>query len=134
MLVILKICFFTFATWSQLPDFSYEACDKNLIFTIVEKMPHYKNGNEQLEKDLNEILTFENNVKQDFIFKLFINCEGKVFDVKIINSKHTDTEEKIKSCLYKLQNWEAGSQGKSRVDCYYLFRTKIKKGKLKIVS
>ena len=109
-----------------------EACDKDLVFMVVEQMPKYKEGIKQLEKDLNEVISFDKKIKDEFYLRCTINCEGKIFGFKERKSSKPEVAEKIKTELIKLQNWKAGKHRETSVDCFYSFKVKIKKGKIKL--
>lgn len=108
-----------------------EACDKDFVFTITEDMPNYLGGEEKLEEELNQNLTFEKDVNKMFLLHFTINCEGKLFGIKAPNNKYDNLILKVMNEIVRLQNWESATQRGEHVDCFYGLRVKVKRGKLK---
>ena len=109
-----------------------EACDKDLVFMVVEEMPVYKGGLKQLECDLNKVVSFDKEAKEKFYLRCTINCKGEIFGFQDIQKNNSAAKEKIQNELLKLQNWEAGKQRGTQVDCFYGFDIKIKKGNINL--
>ncbi|MEM8528829.1 MAG: hypothetical protein AAGG68_29610 [Bacteroidota bacterium] len=109
-----------------------EACDKELVYTIVEEMPTYKGGLKQLEDDLNRATLFDKRVNEKFYLKCTVNCKGGVSGFQSINSHDSEAIRRTQSELLRLQNWESGKHRGIQVDCFYTLVVKVKRGKIKI--
>lgn len=109
-----------------------EACDKEMIFKVVEQPPEYRGGLKKLVSELNQALIIDKKINEQFVVNFTVNCKGKAFGFQIIRgSKHEITEETL-GALENLQNWQAGKQGGKEIDFFIAYQFKIKKGKIKL--
>lgn len=109
-----------------------ELCNKDFLFMIVEEMPSYKGGEQQLIMDLNENLDLNKTISGNIVLFYNVNCQGHVCGIQIIKSSLPEWNEKIKQTFGELDNWVAGKQRSKEVDCSMTLRLKIKKGNIKI--
>lgn len=109
-----------------------EACNKEVVFRVVEKMPEYKGGLEQLALDLSEAISFDKKLKAGIAFRCTVNCEGKIFGFQPAGDIHPLTET-IQHELMRLQNWEAGKHREMAVDCFMAIGISIKRGKIVVI-
>lgn len=119
----------TFAQESPIEVNPDQACS-NEVFVVVENPPTYKGGVEQLAKDLNDRLRFDKKVKESFLIRTLINCEGQLFLLGPFDPVSSSPLSQTSMALYELQHWQAGTQRTKAVDCYVNLWCKIKKGKI----
>jgi len=107
-----------------------EACNKDSVFVIVDNLPEYENGSEQLIKDLNEHLSFGKSIKGKIYLIFTINCKGKAFGFQCLVGLDKESNEKLIKGMEELQSWKSGSQRGRNVDCSKALGFEIKKGKI----
>jgi hypothetical protein len=104
------------------PEFNQEYFKKNNIeiFTVVEEMPSYPNGVEEMKKFIStEVSKSELKGGEKVFLKLLINPEGKIIFIEILaNPKVKYAEEAVK-IANKLPNFIAGKQNGKPVYVYY---------------
>lgn len=115
------------------PDTS-EACNPDLIFTIVETMPEYKGGLQQLENKLNDKLDFDKDINGTIFISIYINCKDKAYGFQVLKGIDKKTDNMLIKELQNLQNWTSGIQRNKKVDCHKNVGFKIKKGKVIITN
>jgi hypothetical protein len=117
---------------TKFPLDTSEACNPKMIFVIVEKMPEYKGGLAQLEKDLNERFVFGKEVSGDIYFSVYINCENYAYAFQVLRGIDAQTDKKLTEELKALQNWTSGIQKNSPVNCNKTLGFKIINGRITI--
>ncbi len=115
------------------PD-TTEACNPKMIFTVVEIMPEYKGGFEQLELKLNENLTFEKEISGTIYINVNINCKNHAYAFQVLRGIDEQTDKKLIQELETLQNWTSGIQNSKPVNCIKTIGVKIKKGRITITN
>ena len=87
---------------SQVPT-----CDT--VYTIVDEMPAYKNGNSDLFRDLRERLQFNQDCKPEELTQIAwtINERGKIVVVNIVGLEG-ECEKNIIRQIMLLENWKPG--------------------------
>ena len=105
-----------------------EACNPSMIFVITEKMPLYKGGLEQLERDLNNNFTLDKKISGSIYFSVYINCKNYAYAFQVLRGIDDRTDKKLIEALKVLQNWTSGAQKNNPVDCNKTLSFNIKKG------
>ena len=108
------------------------ACDDEVIFTIVNEMPKYKPGFEQLALDLKNEFTIDKKVKEAILLRLTINCAGEIIKISNLKNNQSKYAEQIINKIIELENWQAGLHQKRPVNCYKTIGITIKRGKIRI--
>lgn len=115
------------------PD-TTEACNPKTIFTVVEIMPEYKGGFEQLETRLNENLTFGKEISGTIYINAIINCKDHAYAFQVLRGIDEQTDKKVIQELETLQNWTSGIHNSKPIDCQKIIGLKIKKGRISITN
>lgn len=93
-------------------------------------MPEYKGGLRQLEKELNDALTFDNKINSKIYLSIYINCEDKAYGFQVIKSINSETDNRIITQLKQMQNWSTGKQRGVKIDCKKSIGIILKNGKI----
>lgn len=110
------------------------ACNPDLIFAVVEIMPNYIGGLQQLENDLNDSLELDKKISGTVFISIYINCQDKAYGFQVLKGISDSTDKKLIGELQKLQNWTSGIHLKKKVDCYKNVGFRIKKGRVTITN
>jgi len=111
-----------------------KACNKKLIYAFVESMPSYKGGFKTLEKDLNNNINIDKQIKGELRVWFVINCNNLLYGVQFRNELNKELETKLINFFIKQQAWTSGMQRGEKVDCDVFINLKIKKGKIKVLN
>ena len=111
-----------------------EACDKEVIFTIVESMPTYKGGFDELQDDLNNAISLDKSVQGESAIWFVINCNGKAYGFQVIRSVDKIVEIQLINELKLNQGWVAGKHRGNSIDCDQMLRVRFKKGKIRVLN
>lgn len=93
---------------------SFDTVTQKCVYTFVEKMPSYEDGNSDFIKDILKVLTFKNSSPNEIItqikFQFVIDKHGKLIgarieDKKDLNSYEIEFLEAIRSLDHK---WNPG--------------------------
>ena len=121
-------------------DFTYgellNVCDSENIIVFGDKQPKPKEGIHKIEHHLNRDLEFLVN-NPDFVGTVFIentvSCDGKVDNFNVIVScDNYQLESELIKHLSKIEKWNVGEHHGKPADFWYLWKFKVKKGKITI--
>lgn len=104
-------------------DYS-EACSQD-VFSMVEKMPEYRGGLEQLRYDLEGIIPKEVRVGGLYYVNINVNCKGKAYGFQVYKGTTDEGNHILTSNLEKLQNWIPGQHKGQPVDCMKLIKVSV---------
>lgn len=92
-----------------------EISDQDVIFMVVEKMPQYPGGDEELFKYLATNIKYpsdakEQNIEGRVICQFVINRDGSVSDVVVVRSIAPSLDAEAVRVISAMPNWTPGEQ------------------------
>lgn len=114
----------------MLPAFYLKAQDSSetKIFTIVEKMPQFKGGDQGLKKFLIANIRYpdaaiEKKISGTIYISFVVLSTGKIADVKVLKGISSDTdhllEDEALRVVSAMPDWNPGTQNKKEVNVQY---------------
>ena len=119
-------------------DYAYgelaDVCDQNNVWIWGEKQPKPKEGIHKIEHYLNRDLKFLVN-NPDFSGTVYVentvSCEGKAGNFNVVVScENYSLESELVQLLQEIDQWNIGEFNGKPADYWYLWKFKVKKGKL----
>jgi hypothetical protein len=104
----------------QISEKEIEALQGDVPFAMVEQMPTYAGGKEELLNYLREAVPSARNQKGLSIFTFIVNRDGSISNVEVIKSLHAATDKKIADALMATSGkWTPGQQYDYKVRISY---------------
>jgi TonB family protein len=104
----------------QLPENELRALQGDAPFAMVDQMPTYEGGQDELMRFLRETVPSARNQKGLSVFSFIVNRDGSISDVEVIKSAHAVTDGKIAEALKNTSGkWTPGQQFEYKVRVSY---------------
>ena len=121
--LLLYLILFPLVGYSQLIDTSSTAKTED-VYTIVENMPMFHNGQEALFSYLQSNLKYpkeakENGIQGTVFVNFVIGSDGVVRDVKVIRGIHKLLDDESVRVIQSMPNWTPGVQRGKKVAVSY---------------
>ncbi|MDZ7743140.1 MAG: M56 family metallopeptidase [Bacteroidota bacterium] len=105
--------------------------EKGEIYTVVEEMPGFKGGKEDLFKYLQENIQYPETAKKDSIqgtvfISFVVGKKGEVENVEILRGVRKDLDQESIRVVSEMPNWEPGKQNGKVVRVMYNLPIKYK--------
>ena len=113
-------------------------CDQNNVVVFGEKQPKPKEGIHKIEHILNRDLKFlvQNPDFKGVVFiECTVNCKGQTSNYNpIVSCDNYQLESELIELLQEIDQWNVGTVDGQAHDYWYLWKFKVKKGKLTIMN
>ena len=98
--------------------------EKQVVFTLPEKMPEFPGGNKALIKYLRENTKYPEKAKEEGIQgRVYVQCviskDGKVTDVEILKGVHPLLDAEALRVIKAMPKWKSGTQKGDPVNVNY---------------
>lgn len=98
--------------------------DDATVFTVVEEMPTYQGGTEELISYLSENIKYpaeakENNIEGKVVVSFVVDTDGSVIDTKVVRSVGGGCDEEAIRVVSSMPNWIPGKQKGKTVKVSY---------------
>ena len=100
--------------------------DENKIFMIVEQMPQFPGGEQEMMKFISENLKYpgkaqEAGVSGKVIVNFVVGKDGKITQIKVVRGIGSGCDEEAIRVLQKMPPWTPGMMGGKAVPVYFTF-------------
>jgi len=89
--------------------------EEQVIFQVVEEMPHFPGGEEALMKWLSEnirypVIAQENGIQGRVICQFVVNSDGSIVDIQVVRGVHPSLDEEAVRVIKSMPKWIPGKQ------------------------
>jgi len=89
--------------------------EEQVIFQVVEEMPHFPGGEEALMKWLSEnirypVIAQENGIQGRVICQFVVNTDGSIVDIQVVRGVHPSLDEEAVRVIKSMPKWIPGKQ------------------------
>lgn len=89
--------------------------DEQVIFQVVEEMPHFPGGEQALMKWLSEnirypVIAQENGIQGRVICQFVVNTDGSIVDIQVVRGVHPSLDEEAVRVIKSMPKWVPGKQ------------------------
>ena len=103
----------------------FEKSDKDQIYTVVEKMPQYPGGINELMSYIGHNLKYpieaqQKGIQGKSIIRFVVNKSGKVENAEVVRGLDQDCDNEGLRVINSLPNWIPGEQNGKKVSVYYV--------------
>lgn len=125
----MKKIIFAFALFFS---WSYNAQTKEEVFTMVEEMPVFNGGNEEMSKYISKEIKYPKAAKDAKIggkvfVKFIVNRDGSVKDAVVLKGAENcaDCDKEALRVISSMPKWTPGKQNGKAVSCYFTIPIKF---------
>ncbi|SHF39435.1 M56 family metallopeptidase [Dysgonomonas macrotermitis] len=98
--------------------------DDEKIYKVIDKMPIYPGGVDEMMKFIGQNLKYpssaiKDNVEGRIVLRFVVSKTGKVSDVEVIRSLSEDCDAEAVRVVNMMPDWTPGEQGGKKVSVYY---------------
>ena len=139
--VVLLFSIVSFGASAQTDYYEVElrdVCDPLNVIVFGDKQPKPKEGIKKIEYHLNKDLKFLTK-NPDFSGTVFIectvNCKGECSNFNAIHSSdNQELDHELQTLLADIKSWNIGEHNGEVADYWYLWKFRVRKGKLTIMD
>ena len=99
--------------------------DPNRVYSVVEKLPHFKGGNPKLWKYLEQNIKYpaadrENNIQGKVVVQFVVERDGRITGIKTVRTPTEDMAKEAVRVISQSPKWTPGMQNGKAVRSAYI--------------
>lgn len=120
---------------SKISEEEAQALQGDVPFTIVDQMPSYVGGEDELLNHLRKAVPTARNQSGLGVYSFIVNRDGSISDVEVLKTLHAATDKEIAAALVATSGkWTPGQQHEYKVRIRYILPVRFEGDKLMLVK